>query len=343
MAAAEAVASEVAKDPQGFAEALNTLRMEVLLILVIVVLLWRLFAYMERRAEKREKAAENSARVKEEAAIRKEKSARASKLTKALDNLATSLTTHDKNEGEAISGVNSALIAQTETLKEQTEALHAVRTRLKEVSRKTKGMMSPNEGLTVVEAYYSKVCRSVQYLFERSLRENDFAARSDYISRLVRTRIADVLAAEREELRTLGTLGIDADRIFPTYVNQDSTHRISHVGLEPVQTPPHGTPSEPPTSAIPGGERFLLCDVIWDSVVHCYQSQVPEGATQREKESDLRARIAEAQLVIENTMKDHYTALAKQIHEATGNQNDEGTSTFSRPKTGPSGEWGVPK
>lgn len=287
-------------DVSKILEKIGMLEWKVLVLLALLVLVWLVLRFLERRASR-----------KAEVEVQTRKDERAASYSAALTGLTEAFREHDAKEDRNTQTLNDTIIRNT-------EAMRLVEQRLSDLSRKTQGIMSPGDSLTIVDAYYSHLLRRCQYVTEQSLRENDYQKRRTHVARKVRTRFADEVYAAREELRRISTLAFNPDKFFSTYVNAD-------------ETAPH-----------PRGDRFILCDVLWSAVEPCFERRVETAAISADKERDLAQRVEEASLLLKNAIHDHFSACARRLETETSKSLrecvDVGTGRFTRsprPEAGP--------
>ena len=280
---------------------ISVLEWKVLVLISVVFLVWIILRFLERRAAR-----------KAEITVQTRKDERAASYTAALTGLTESFREHDAKEDRNTAALNDTIIRNT-------EAMRLVEGRLADLSRKTQGIMSPGDSLTIVDAYYSHLLRRCQYVIEQSLRENDYKKRRTHVARKVRTRFADEVYAAREELRRISTLAFNPDKFFETYINSGET------GVHAVR-----------------GDRFVLCDVLWEAVESCFERRVETAAIPADKERDLKQRIEEAGLLLKNAIHDHFAACRRRLETETSKSlresTEAGTGRFDRtprPETGP--------
>jgi len=209
---------------------------------------------------------------------------------------------------------SNALAELAGSMSKHDAALDEMAKSVKEMTRKSKGTMPLDSTLSIIETFYSNIIYRAQSIIEQSLRENDYANRAQYISRKVRTMLADFIYGQREELRKINTLAVDPDQFFRVYINDD-TKRIQRVA--------DNADSQPASDAFireVQGERFILCDIIWRAVEPCYT-----GSVLSDDDIPLQGRIEEAHILLQNAVHDHYThistKIAKDMQSALGGRD----------------------
>ena len=270
-------------------EKLNTMEWRVLILLAVMSALWIILRFMERRALR-----------KHEAAMQEHKDRRSNSYTAALTELSSSFNRHDEKEDRNTASLNVTILRNT-------EALVQVKEKLADLSRKSQGVMSMGDSVTIADAYYSHLCRRCQSVLEQSLRENDYKKRKVHVTRKVRTCFADEIYAAREELRRISTLAFNPDAFFRVYVSDEST------------------------SPVPlGGDRFVLCDILWTSIEACFETRVGTTAIAADKERDLQQRIEEASLLLKNAVHDHFATCVRRLETETSRSLRESISDPGR-------------
>jgi hypothetical protein len=91
------------------------------------------------------------------------------------------------------------------------------------------------------DRFNKDIKRSIAYIVERSLAENDYANRRDFVSKKVRSAMGDILATAKEDLGSYN-LAIESDDYFILDSNE------------------HGL------------QRYLLCDEVWEEVEPLFSS-----------------------------------------------------------------------
>lgn len=146
-------------------------------------------------------------------------------------------------------------------------------TLVRSLANKINGRVNLNDSVRIVSHAFEKIVfREVCIVLEHALRENDYENRKDYVERKIKTQVGEVLADIRETLASY-PLGLDIRTYFPI-----------------------------DTSA--PGERFILCQSLWDRIAPLFMGKTP-----------VAHRIEEAFLLIENTVRDHVMSCYRQIVE----------------------------
>jgi hypothetical protein len=278
-----------AEKMKDLADSVSQLQWWALATLLLGFVAWRFFHYLDKREERRLNASTEDAKAE-----------RARLYSESLSKLADAMNDHNRESTSKLAQVSDSVNKVTSETEKLTEKVDAI-------SRKTKGVMSVDNTLTIIETYYSHVVNCAQRIVEQSLRENDYETRADYISRKIRTRIAEHITFARDQLHAINTLAVDPERFFITYVNSEDASF---------------------------GERFQLCDLLWSAIEVCYTPRGTDG-NQATIRRDLEDRIEEAKLLIENTMHDHYTNIANHLsREAAAGWREEGSGVYRRHRSG---------
>lgn len=124
-------------------------------------------------------------------------------------------------------------------------ALDKVEQAVKSVLDKADGLMTIEDSLRVVEVYFSAINTEAARIVARSMEENDFDSRKEYVARKVRTAVSEVIEDARANLAEFN-LAFDPRMFFRSY---DST--------------------------VDGAERFVLCDQVWATVMPLYNHDAP--------------------------------------------------------------------
>lgn len=197
----------------------------------------------------------------------------------ALRKLTEAMNTFNANQANSSKKVDTTLA----NIGTSIHGLHGTMTQvdiiIKRILEKQDGVASLPTSVMIVQTYFYKVLFSDAVLImHKSLHENDYKNRASFIANKVKTDIGKVMASIKAELADLD-LALNPSMFFK---------------LE----------SE-------SGERYVLVDLIWESVKGLYLS-----------EQSLYNKWEEASYKIMNTIKDHFASIR---HEAI-----EGTATFAR-------------
>jgi len=148
---------------------------------------------------------------------------------------------------------------------------------LRNVHERQEGVINQSSSLQILKTYFFKVVfNDFKTVIHNSLRDNDFRHREQYVTDKVKTRLGVALADSRSALE-------DYDMAFSStkFFKLDS--------------------SGP-------GERFMLVDMVWDSIKSLYLD-----------ESSLEQRLEEASLKIHNVIMDYFTAIIyNEIEDVSG-------------------------
>lgn len=150
-----------------------------------------------------------------------------------------------------------------------TQTLHKVETAMQTMITKQAGTLPRDDSIRMIrDRFIQNVYREFRSVLEWSMRENDYTGRPEYIKRKVKTALGDVLIEARQYLCSFN-LSVDARRFFKTLPD-------------------------------PGGERFVLCDLVWKEVEPIFRQS-------HKNEIQLKQKIEEASLAVENVVKDYVT------------------------------------
>lgn len=163
-----------------------------------------------------------------------------------------------------------------------------INTQLDVMNKKIKGIIPDVDAAKIIKVYFSTIIRrEISYLVEAQIIENGFAESSDFIKRRMKSNIGEILDRCQNELREL-KLPISVRSIFVTYTDDD-------------------------------GERYQICDMIWERIVPILA-----------RGGDKRKNIEEAKLLITNTITDY---IAPVIKELTETPTDKFQSALEKNKT----------
>jgi len=252
-------------NPSDMAEILQNLQWWGASLLVLWLISWRLFAWMDKRADHKHELARESA-----------KKERARNYSDALNNLADAhreTSAHTLAWMERLEGVLSGTIAELRTLSGNVGDLVS----------KSEGTMSVEDSIRIYESFFHHIRRESAHIIEDSLRGDDYEARPIFVKNKVRTAIARVITACRDQARKIQNLAVPVDQFFQAYVTNSGEYDAAT-----------GKPAG-------GPERFALCDMIWKAVAPSFEDQKRTGATQVARE---------ARLYVENAVNDHFSWIA---------------------------------
>lgn len=215
-------------DVERVLKALDNTKYGVLVLSAVVVLLiiaaFLLVRWWVMRKEEREQVAKDE---------------RSRRLAESLNKLAESHATLAASHAASTERLS-------ETLHNLTKATDRMDASVTVLQQRASGQMSRTVSLRFIRSQLARSAyQDICLLFERSLTENRYAERKQFIADKMRTAIGTVLADVRAELRAY-PLAMSPDVFFPTYAD------------------PQG-----------GGERFYLCDAIWLAVEPLYLKKTP--------------------------------------------------------------------
>lgn len=182
-----------------------------------------------------------------------------------------------------------------DTQKQHGEAMltaqQFVNTQLDLMNKKIKGIIPDVDAAKIIKVYFSTIIRrEISYLVEAQIIENGFAESADFIKRRMKSNIGEILDRCLNELREL-KLPISVRSIFVTYTDDD-------------------------------GERYQICDIIWDRIVPILA-----------RGGDKKKNIEEAKLLITNTITDYITPVLKELTE-TPTDKFQSALEKNKPPTG---------
>lgn len=246
-----------------------------------------LFFWFRRAMQKDRDRAEARERLREQE-IEAAKQARAALFTQAQLEQAKSLTSlvvtiQATNEATAKMHDNSnrTLHDLGSTVAKTGQALSSVAGVVKRLADKVEGRLSRDDSRRFVSnKLNADMFRGVCNIVERSFNENHYLGREAFIADRVRSRIRDVMVATRAELKEL-PLALSVDPFFPTTTDD-------------------------------AGERFTLCDQIWNKVAPLFEDKRPADE-----------RMDEASLLIENIIKDHIARVIRRDQASEGESPSE--------------------
>lgn len=245
-----------------------------------------------RRAMRKDRLDAQARESKREQQLETSKQARATLFTeaqleqaKSLATLAATIQATHEASTQMNQTTNRTLGDLGSTVNRTGQALMSVASMVKRMTDKVEGRLSRDDSKKFIAAKLNAdMYRAICGIIEKSFIENHFAGREAFISDRVRSRIRDVMVATRAELKEL-PLAMTVDSYFPT-----TTDDL--------------------------GERFALCDQIWNKVSHLFEDRRPA-----------EDRMDEASLLIENIIKDHIARTMRRDHsEVMGASEGEGES-----------------
>lgn len=261
-------------DVTTLADAISGLKWWSLGLLVLAFVVWRGFLFFEKKEERKLKSFEQ-----------KNKNDRNDKFVNVLSKQAGAINTLSSSISENTTLISSNYQDLKISIDTNSDRLMSLTNEVHELKDKTSGIMSVDDSLSIIGTYFSHISREVSFILAQSLSENDFDNRADFISKKVRTSIADVVVEARKNVCNIETLCIDPRRFFKIYINEDNL----------------------------SGERFILCDLIWNAVVPIYK-----------KDYTLKMKIQESKLLVKNVTNDYFNSIknivkseVEQTHTAT--------------------------
>ncbi len=203
---------------------------------------------------------------KKEKAISDQKSARVEAQIKALTSI-----------NDSLSLVKSELTTLGQDNKRHNEALllahNHVNFQLDQMGKKIRGIIPDVDASKIIKVYFNSIIRKeVSFLVEAQIIENGFHESADFIRRRMKSNTKDVLDRCQDELKGL-KLPISVRSIFLTYKDKD-------------------------------GDRYQVCDVIWEAI----QPILARGG-------DKKKNIEEAKLIIQNVLNDYINPVIKELTE----------------------------
>lgn len=223
-----------ATDVAELFRAINNMKTEGLLFLLVIILI--VVAFLLVRHYLRIKKERESALLKEEhdREIDKEKHKRAQMYTNALSAITKSFTDHTKKEEHILERLDITMGRVSDSLGRVDTCLTSF------LLNQTSSMNLTDSKRIVKEKFIGQINHSIAYLIEKSLRENDFINRREFVVANIKTAMGHILIQARSELNDY-KLAIHSDDYF---------------------------------KIVPGVqvERFVLCDILWDMVEGFYRS-----------------------------------------------------------------------
>jgi hypothetical protein len=199
-----AATPENASQTEELLKTVNSMRFEVLLLIVAMAVLWGVYQLVSKWLERRrEKDTEDS------------KAARAEVYSKAMNNLATAINQHTLEERTTSAEFIASLSGLTDLSDRVDQSLNLL-------VAKTNGQMNKRDSQRMIRNHLVRTAyREVCFIVERSLTENRFAERAAYVREKVKTAIGEIIAEARNELKTY-PLSIAPEVFFKTYGDERS-------------------------------------------------------------------------------------------------------------------------
>jgi hypothetical protein len=173
--------------------------------------------------------------------------------------------------------VKSELMNLSTDNKRHNEALllaqNHVNTQLDTMSKKIRGIIPDIDASKIIKVYFNAIIRKeISFLVEAQIIENGFAESRAFIRRRMKSNIGEILDRCQEELKGL-KLPISVRSIFLTYEDRD-------------------------------GDRYQVCDLLWDSI----EPILARGG-------DKKKNIEEVKLIILNVLNDYISPVIKELTE----------------------------
>lgn len=228
-------------DPNTWAQLVHALssldtgmRWMLFVVFMSWLTVWRGFAWWDTRCERKAKVVEDE----KAAEVALAKDARDQAFIETMNHLASVLSQHTADEENNASRINNTLMRFTDLVGELRRSVGEVHARMSNKTSKRDSLAAIEDQLTVLR---HEVCN----LFAKSLLENDYAARSEFIRTRVKTGIGDVFDRAKHRLTTDYDLSVPVD---PFFAVRD--------GAE-------------------GNTRYTAVDELWDWVEPLYRSKTP--------------------------------------------------------------------
>lgn len=259
----------------ALANAINNMRIGVLLTVCVVGLLaFGMWLWARRDADKT-RAREATAKLKSEERMTDV----LGKLHNSMDNVGSGLTTLSSSQ-EATSDALITAVARTGNL-------------VRSMSQKVNGRLSVNDSARIVRNTFEKVAfREICLVVERALRENDYENRKLFVERKLKTHIGEALSEIRETLASY-PLGFDVRAYFTIEAHSPGERFLLCLEIwnkiEPLFR-------QHTAFAQRIEEAFLLIEnTVRDYVSSCYQSVLVEERTPpRAHRASFRTPLPEA-------------------------------------------------
>lgn len=195
----------------------NKLKTEAMVFVVIVLLMVGLFLLIRQHMAS-----------KVTAKVEKQKQDRAEAFTNAMSKLATSMNEHTAKDEQMVEQLNETIRSVGTTLGRVDSCVNAL------LIKQAGTINHADSERMIKDRFVKDIRRTVGYIVERSLTENDYVNRKGYVERKVKTDIATVLTEARKDLST-----------YDLAINPTKFFRLSPEA---------------------GVERFILCDLIWNEI-----------------------------------------------------------------------------
>jgi hypothetical protein len=178
---------------------------------------------------------------------------------------------------ESLGLVKTELTTLGQDNKRHNEALllahNHVNSQLDQMGKKIRGIIPDVDASKIIKVYFNSIIRKeVSFLVEAQIIENGFAESKDFIRRRMKSNIKEILDRCQDELKGL-KLPISVRSIFLTYEDKD-------------------------------GDRYQVCDLIWDAM----EPILARGG-------DKKKNIEEAKLIILNVLNDYINPVIKELTE----------------------------
>lgn len=221
-----------AKDVESLAKTINELKdsakvfIGILILIFVAYQIWRQLL-THKREEAQEESKTNRAKQYLDMQV---------KQTEALSKLAESMTAHTASDVESANKLNN-------TLQSVETAIEKLDDGVSVLSAKTSGQINREDSTKMIrDRFLQNIYKEICMVIERSLTENDYEKRKDFVARKVRTALGDILIEARKYLCGFN-LAVDPNRFFMCEPNQA------------------------------GIERFTLCDSIWREVEPLFKKE----------------------------------------------------------------------
>lgn len=175
--------------------------------------------------------------LKHEREIQKVKEKRAQHYSASLNNIASAMREQTDRFGILVQNLEEAV----GTLDSSVQILQSNVTSL--ISR-TAGTIGKEDSVRIIrDRFVYNVYRDFCYIIEKSLTENDYANRREFVNRKVKTAFSDVLNDARKYLCSYN-LAVEPHKFFTKSPNQTA-------------------------------ERLILCDLVWMEVEPLFRKELP--------------------------------------------------------------------
>lgn len=224
---------------------------------IIAVIIYIVFRYKQFKAEQDAK----NERLKE---YRKMYSGMEKAIKDLSKQLPEALKKFEDKQIAALHEIDSHLISLANGFKnhkEQTDNLSLVLGRTKDITEEvltlTCGTIGLDDSLSIVKTFFLNVAYyRIEKIIHKSLIENDYESRSEWVMDHVKSEIGDILSECRSNLNEIG-LSVPVAKFFKIDSGQAK-------------------------------ERFILCNIIWNELEEFYTS--PRTYEQKMEESSLKLK-----------------------------------------------------